>query len=373
MAIEKISWLRTENPDFKFEDNHLGRIKKAVWDADEAQLDKWLGEDFEIPSPSELGKPNCYVQTTPRYKLNERRRKNDVVFLPIGCSENHGDALPTGHDVFQITQFMEGVRRYTAKNGYEVNLAFPILYGDHPAHHLGMPGTVVIPHTVLMEQIIAIMLGLWNDGFRKIILVNNHGHQWTLASAVQEFCKRFSLPGIFQVFDFPAVSHDFFRPNSGKDDQWLETFSHAGESETSLGLLMFPDMVDMEHAVDGTPKSLFKPGWFGNSFNDYGRPHQWFEGEGHNAFEISATRNGVVGLQTIAHAKKAKRPVVAMCKLMVQLVEDILELYPSGEVPPVEETTLRTAEEMAPYLKEPLSEGWKSVYQLPHIGPFFSG
>jgi hypothetical protein len=37
-------------------------------------------------------------------------------------------------------------------------------------------------------------------------------------------------------------------------------------------------------------------------------------------------------------------------------------------VPPVEEVTLRTAEEMEPYLREPLSEGWKPVYGLPRIG-----
>jgi hypothetical protein len=37
-------------------------------------------------------------------------------------------------------------------------------------------------------------------------------------------------------------------------------------------------------------------------------------------------------------------------------------------VPPVEEVTLRTEEEMEPYLLEPQSEGWKSVYQLPRIG-----
>jgi len=34
----------------------------------------------------------------------------------------------------------------------------------------------------------------------------------------------------------------------------------------------------------------------------------------------------------------------------------------------VEETTLRTQEEMAPYLKEPFSEGWRPVYSLPRIG-----
>ena len=37
-------------------------------------------------------------------------------------------------------------------------------------------------------------------------------------------------------------------------------------------------------------------------------------------------------------------------------------------IPPVEKVTLRTEEEMAPYLKEPLSSGWKSVYGLSKRG-----
>ena len=37
-------------------------------------------------------------------------------------------------------------------------------------------------------------------------------------------------------------------------------------------------------------------------------------------------------------------------------------------MPPVEEVTLRTEAEMKPYLREPLSEGWKPVYALPSIG-----
>lgn len=84
MSISNVKWIRTENPDWKFEDNPIGRIKKEIWDADEAQLDKWLKEDFEIPSPSEIGKANCYIQTTPRYILNERRKKNDIVLIPVG-------------------------------------------------------------------------------------------------------------------------------------------------------------------------------------------------------------------------------------------------------------------------------------------------
>lgn len=57
-----------------------------------------------------------------------------------------------------------------------------------------MPGTVNMPQEVVVETMIYMMLGLWNDGFRKIIIVNNHGQLWMLETAIQEFCKRFQLP-----------------------------------------------------------------------------------------------------------------------------------------------------------------------------------
>jgi hypothetical protein len=47
-----------------------------------------------------------------------------------------------------------------------------------------------------------------------------------------------------------------------------------------------------------------------------------------------------------------------------------LEAFPAGTVTPVEKVTLCTAKEMAPFLKEPLSEGWKSVDELPIQGIF---
>lgn len=48
-----------------------------------------------------------------------------------------------------VTQIIEGIRRYMAKQVHEVNLAFTHLnYGGHPYHHIGMPGTVIMPEEV---------------------------------------------------------------------------------------------------------------------------------------------------------------------------------------------------------------------------------
>jgi len=100
----------------------------------------------------------------------------------------------------------------------------------------------------------------------------------------------------------------------------------------------------------------------------YGRPSRWSEGEGQSAIEIAATPEGVVGKPTHATAKKAKRPIAAILRYLTMVQDDILAAFPAGTVPPVEEVTLRTQEEMEPFLREPLSKGWRTVYALPRIG-----
>lgn len=369
MAKDTKKWLFTDNPAIIFEDNTVGRMKKEIWDMTENELDALLKE-YGIPSESEIGIPGTYIQNTPRAKVIEKRRKNDLVFVPIGCTENHGLHANTGLDTFMVTQILEGVRRYTAKQGCECNLAFtPLNYGGHPYHHIGMPGTVIMPHEVVVETLIYMMLGLWNDGFRKIILINNHGHLWMLESAIQEFMKRFQLPGVFQVLDWHRAVREFFYPVD-RDDSLETNFIHADESETSVGLLMFKDMIDMSVVQDAQGEAFLPEGHFDTSVEPFRRPHRWSEGEGHFAIERSATPEGVVGRPSIADARKAKRPIAAILKYLTLIHDQILEAFPAGKVPPVEKVTLRTVEEMKPFLKEPFSEGWKSVYELPQIGVF---
>ncbi|MDH5704270.1 MAG: 3-dehydro-scyllo-inosose hydrolase [Aigarchaeota archaeon] len=365
--MSKRLWITTENPAIVFEDNSVGRLKKKIWDASEEEIDKILAE-YRIPSPPELGKPGSYIQTTIRQKLIENRRRNDLIFIPVGCTENHGRHTVSGLDSFMVTQIVEGVRRYTAKRGAPVNLALnPLNYGAHPYHHLGMPGTVVMPETVVRETIINVMLGLWNDGFRKQIIINNHGQLWVLESALQQFMKRYQLPGIFQVLDWHRAVREFFGP-SGKEDAMETEFIHADEAETSIALLLFPEgMVDMSLAQDTEGESYLPEGHFDKAVDPFRRPHRWSEGEGHFAIELRATPEGVVGKSSLATARKAKRPIAAILRYLTLVHDQILEAFPPGTVPPVEKVTLRSAEEMEPYLKEPQTPGWKSVYQLSKI------
>ncbi|MDR1316662.1 MAG: creatininase family protein [Spirochaetales bacterium] len=362
-------WIKTDYPDIMFENTSVGRLKKEIWDASEGQIDQIL-VDYGIPSPSGLGIAGTYIQNTSRAKVVERRRKNDIVLVPLGCTENHGMHSNSGLDTFMVSQMLEGVRRYTAKRDCECTLAFsPLNYGGHPYHHIGMPGTINMPQEVVVENLIYAMAGLWDDGFRKIILVNNHGQSWMIETAIHEFFKRFQVPGIIRYIDWHRATREFWTP-VGRDN-WVETpFLHADESETSTGLLLFPDMMDMSYAVDSWGVNYLPDEHFDMPIDCYRRPNRFSEGEGQSAIEIKGTPKGVVGAPTKAKKEKARRPVSFFMKYLTLVHDQILEKYPAGKLPPSDMLTMRTEEELRPYLKEPQSEGWKSIYQIPRLGVF---
>jgi creatinine amidohydrolase len=75
-----------------------------------------------------------------------------------------------------------------------------------------------------------------------------------------------------------------------------------------------------------------------------------------------------VGHPNIATAQKAKRTIAAILSYLTLVHDEILEAFPAGKVPPIEETTLRTEKEMEPYLKEPFTEGWRPIYSIRKMG-----
>src|SRR5208283_1535242 len=135
--------------------------------------------NWSLPlSEGHMEKPTkIYFQTMTKFDVDERLKKNDILLVPIGSTENHGQAGPYGEDTFIVTRIAEMVAQATG-----CTVAEPMWYGSHPFHHIGQPGTVPLPDNVFTDHIRAMISGFWNTGFRKQIFLSMHGQEYALPS-----------------------------------------------------------------------------------------------------------------------------------------------------------------------------------------------
>lgn len=347
---------------FSFEENEVGKLKKEIWEASDEVIDQVL-KKYEVPSPGEMDKPNCYIQNTQPDLQKKKIEKNDIVLIPLGSTEIHGSHSVPSQDLLQVTRICEAVRRYTAKQGKEISIALsPWIYGNHPKHHIGMIGTIPISQSTLIRILVDVMFGLWAQGLRKFIFVNNHAQHWLIVSAIDEFALRYpEFPFYAVALDWCSSVWEFFQ----KGVSFEEDFIHADEAETSLMLLLAPEMVDMKKAVDTKPRGYLPDGHFNKSANQLShRPNLWYSVRNNVPLEIVGTPEGVVGSATKGSAQKAKRPVVAALRYLTLLIDHILQVFPPGALPPIEEVTLYKKEEIEGYLKKPTEPGYKNSYRL---------
>jgi creatinine amidohydrolase/Fe(II)-dependent formamide hydrolase-like protein len=349
----------------EFESNTVGELKRRIWEASDEEIDRILTEDYGIPTKGEMETPGCYIQMTHPDEQQARLAQNDVVLIPLGSTELHGPHSVSAQDTLQVTRLVEAVRRYTAKRGFEVNLAVtPWYYGNHPKHHIGMIGTIPISPGVLEKQLVDVMFGLWSQGYRKMVFVNNHAQHWIIASAIDVFALRYpELPFYAVAFDWCCAVAEFFRTKD-RGGPFEDDFVHADEAETSIALALAPETVDMSRAVDTTPVGYLPDGHFNKSASQRARPNLWWSVRNNTPLEVRATPVGVVGRATLADGAKAKRAIAAAVSYLTLLVEQILETFPPGESPPIEEVTLFDREEVEGYLKSPGDPGYRNPYQL---------
>ncbi len=299
-----------------------------------------------------------YLQTMTGKDIQERLKQNDLIIIPIGSTENHGPHACSGEDTFLVTRMAEQIAQKTG-----CTVAEPMWYGSHPYHHLGMPGTIVIPERTFADYLRAIIAGLWNSGFRKQILLNGHGQDYVIPMAIHEFGKRYQVPAIIINVNWWFIIKEFIRDKE-HGGPFETPFVHADECETSYSLGLFPEMIKMEDAVDTAGLSLLPPGHIDGSGSAYNRPIPFWQHMGASAIEVVVTPEGVVGSATLADVEKAKPGLNAIMDYLEKLVTDIMGMYPPGKLPPTDKITQRTKEEIDALLKGPLEEGGRHLYTV---------
>jgi creatinine amidohydrolase len=183
-------------------------------------------------------------------------RARTVVVLSVSPLEEHGPHLPVGVDAFTARYFAEAIadRFVAARPGWTVVLA--------PTLHLGSftfdaPGTVRVRQRVVRDAVVDYGRSLARSGFRYVLVSNGHGgptHLTALEEAAAMVSRR---EGVMMASFSGHLAWRFLRgryldgietalgrPLTPEERRAFREDAHGGWWETSLMLMLRPDLVD---------------------------------------------------------------------------------------------------------------------------------
>ncbi len=162
-----------------------------------------------------------------------------VCLLPLGVIEKHGDHLPLGTDMFT------GVNMCRRAAKKEAAIVFPYYFFGQIAEATHYPGTLALPHKMLMENLLAVCDEIGRNGLKKIVIVSSHGgNNYFLPFFAQEFPRlnRDYCVYVTGTMGFKEEQAKRFEEAAGT----TEFGFHAGLTETSMIMHLRPDLVHMD-------------------------------------------------------------------------------------------------------------------------------
>lgn len=249
--------------------------------------------------------------------VNEAYAKEvcDIAILPIGAIEQHGAHCPCGMDTYNAI----GIAERVAEKSGAMLLPSP-MYGSHPHHHWGMPGTIPLTFETHIALLMDIVRGAAVCGYNKFLIISAHGQVSSTIVAVHKL-------GIEGLFTISSTWYDFLRDNKTvlEDYMW-----HADEAETSVGLYLYPDMINMELAEAGGGQGLLESSWK-IAPGAEALPGMLYHFEGTFALpEKDDLDNGVIGDPTKATREKGEKLIEGVVAYYTKLVEEIKQKYTVG-------------------------------------------
>jgi creatinine amidohydrolase len=176
---------------------------------------------------------SVWMQELSWEEVNNYLKKEDIVILPVGSTEEHGPTGPLGLDSYAAISLAEDVAK---KSG--VLVAPPLWYGDS-SHHLGFAGTMSLKTSTLISVIEDLSESLARHGFKKILIINGHksANLPALITAVKNL-HEYKLPKVFFAVADPMK---IAKGIAGKIKDNIE--HHVGELEVSHIWYKYPHLI----------------------------------------------------------------------------------------------------------------------------------
>lgn len=183
-----------------------------------------------------------YFRNLTSPEIKEAVSAGTLLLLPLGQTEEHGNHLPVGTDTVIAERVCEETARALA-NSIPTLVLPPIEYGYSNQVMTKWPGTFTLPTRLVMDLIVEVCKSVIRMGFKKIVIVNTHGHHQHLAVTAAR-----------EIADVTGVDVAVLMPNNLIGQEFAEIRKsrpggacHGGEYETSL-MMHFGHDVDLSKA-----------------------------------------------------------------------------------------------------------------------------
>lgn len=179
-----------------------------------------------------------YYGEQTRLEIEEHIKKNSVIILPVGTTEEHGMHLPVETDAMIARYFGDKIGEACEKAGIPALVLQPIVYGFSMGVVRHWPGCPNVDVQVLTNYIREIVESIVREGFTKIVFLDCHGNHDCVLRMVMRIVA--DQHNVFTMTLSPAALADKVYQAKKRDPQGD---IHGGEYETSMMLHIRPDLV----------------------------------------------------------------------------------------------------------------------------------
>lgn len=165
--------------------------------------------------------------------------RNIPVILPVAATEQHGPHLPLATDRMIGEHFCRTLNRKMPDSV----LILPIVSVGCSEHHTDFIGSLSVQHTTFLAQLTDVANCVVKYGFKNLLVLNSHGGNQAIG---QTFLEVFG----YRNPHCRVALVTWWRIALGELKHITETgpggTGHAGEFETSLLLLIAPELVKLD-------------------------------------------------------------------------------------------------------------------------------
>ena len=253
-----------------------------------------LGLLFSLPAGGSAfaQRPGAYLSELTWPDAEQRFRDAPIVIVPFGAgAKEHGPHLPLGADQIMLDHLLQ-----LAVDSLPVLVAPSILHGWFPAFR-EFPGTGIDDPDVFWHYALEVGRSLVRHGAKRVLFLNTGVSRSTgipLGIAARQLHSSTRVPTLL-------VSWDDLETDASAKIAEQRAGSHADEIETSIALVLRPELVHMDRAVTDyhSAPATGSPGY---------RPSDFSRTRGDPDF----SETGVFGDARLATVEKGRRALAIM-------------------------------------------------------------